>query len=87
MERMRWLASPCKCFFFLGVILAHVFPEQYVISPFKALRLIISCVSICGATAYWYIWAKLVPGMRGRRLEERAGILSDGTTYTKIVSI
>lgn len=62
-------------------------PNDMCFSSFKALKLIFSCVSICGAAAYWYIWAKLVPGMRGRRLEERAGILSDGTTYTRIVSI
>lgn len=37
------------------------------------------------ATVYWYLWTVLVPKWRGYVLEEKAEVLEDGTTITKLV--
>lgn len=36
---------------------------------------------------YWYLWTKLIPSLAGYHLEEENGLLSDGTTVTRLVKI
>lgn len=36
---------------------------------------------------YWFVWAVALPRYRGYRLEERAEILDDGTTLTRLVQV
>ena len=63
-----------------------------------SLKTCFSC--ICGVTnltyfasrlvfgvVYWYCWTRLVPHLRGYRFEEEKGVLSDGTTITRLVKI
>lgn len=36
---------------------------------------------------YWYVWFKLLPRMKGYRIEEETDILSDRTTISKLVHV
>ncbi|KAF3050954.1 hypothetical protein E8E11_009956 [Didymella keratinophila] len=36
---------------------------------------------------YWYVWLKLIPRLRGYRVEEKASVLDDGTTITQLVHV
>ena len=53
-------------------------PSMVLIIPMR--RLIFGVI-------YWYLWTVLVPRLRGYHLEEKADVLQDGTSITKLVKV
>lgn len=39
------------------------------------------------AILYWYLWTVYFPRKNGYRLEEKAEVLEDGTSITKLIRI
>lgn len=51
------------------------------------LKAVLTEYSIIFAVLYWYVWTRLVPRIKGYRLEEESSVLDDGTTVTTLVHV
>jgi len=72
----------------VALIAAPFFPSSKGSSDvnfFYATYALIGIAILIFGVTYWFVWTIALPRYRGYRLEEKADILDDGTTITKLV--
>ncbi|UPX09912.1 low-affinity methionine permease [Ascochyta rabiei] len=73
----------------LALLAAPFFPpaNQKDTGMWYATYAVVGISVIAFGFVYWYVWLKLLPRWRGYRVEEKAGVLDDGTTITQLVHV
>ncbi|KAF1930316.1 putative methionine permease [Didymella exigua CBS 183.55] len=73
----------------IALLAAPFFPPEHKRNAgiWYATYAVVGTSVIAFGIVYWYVWLKLIPNLRGYRVEEKATTVGDGTKTTQLVHV